>query len=100
MSSGDDFVSHLLSAMPTPESRLRLAAALVRFEGCTIYLARQSGAARRRQAARRMLGNGMSACEAVRVLRERYGVTARTAQRDVSYSRKMSPSSVASSAQS
>lgn len=90
MSQGERFVQHLLKAMPTPEARLRLAAALVAYEGCTIYLPSGSKADRRRRVAANMLSNGMTGPDAADAIRQRFGVSARTAERDVSFARKMS----------
>lgn len=90
MSAGEDFCKSLLDALTSPSERLRLAAALVKWQGCTIHLPVDSKKERRIRAAQRMLENGMGGPEIVDVLRERFGVTARTGQRDVESARKMS----------
>lgn len=89
-SPGEAFVQHLLAAMPGPEARLRLAAALAAYEGCTIYLPAGSKAARRIRAATNMLANGMTGTEAAEAIRKRFGVSRRTSERDVRSARKMS----------
>jgi len=94
MTIGQEFVDTLINALPTPEARLRASAVLMQFEGCSLYLPSSNKAARRIQAAARMLDNGMAPPEVATALRERFRITARTAQRDVVNARKMSPSNV------
>jgi hypothetical protein len=93
-SLGEEFVNTLMSSLPSPEARLRAGAVLMQFEGCSLYLPTSNKAARRIQAATQMLKNGLSPAEAATALRERFRITARTAQRDVANARKMSPSNV------
>ena len=85
-----NFVDSLLAAMPTPGARLALLSVLARWSGATIYLPCESKTKRRQRAAKRMLDNRMTAADVARALRERYGVSSRTAYRDVSIARKMS----------
>ncbi len=89
-SPGETFVDHLMAAMPSPEARLRLAAALVVYEGCTVYLPAGPKALRRVRAAHHMLAHGKSGPEAAEAIRQRFGVSRRTAERDVKAARKLS----------
>lgn len=93
--SGEAFVQHLLAAMPNDPARLRLAAALMAYEGCTVYLPATRKADRRLRAAANMLANHMTGPEVADAIRQRFGVSRRTAERDVSAARKMSESLVA-----
>lgn len=91
MSPGEAFVADLLAAMPSPQARLLLAARLARYAGRTVYLPAQSKAERRIRAAQNMLASGdMSDADITNTLHERFGVSVRQAQRDVSAARKMS----------
>ena len=63
---------------------------LRKWAGYSIYIPRLKAKSRRADAARNMLDNGMSVADAARAICERFSVTMRTAQRDVSDSRKMS----------
>jgi hypothetical protein len=56
---------------------------LARYAGTTLYLPTESKAKRRQRAARHALGNGVGDSDAAAMLRERYGVSARQASRDV-----------------
>lgn len=87
--SSKRFVEQLIAAMPTPGARLSLLSVLGRWAGATVYLPSQSKALRRQRSAKNMLDNGMSPGEIAQALRERYGVSDRTAARDVSAARKM-----------
>lgn len=69
--------------MPTPQARTALVLELQKFGGLTIYIPTPSRAARRRRAAENILAQGMSRAEAACVLKERFQVAMRTAQRDV-----------------
>lgn len=89
-SPGKQFVDDLMRAMPGPEAKLRLWAALAQYEGCSIYLPMTPQAERRKRAAVNMLANGMRPAEAAAAIRERFQVSTRTAARDVSEARKMS----------
>lgn len=93
--SPGDFVSDLLEAMPTPQARMALMSRLAKHAGRTIYLPVQSKADRRIHAAARMLENDMTDADACTAIKDRFGVSVRTAQRDVKAARKMSQKNVA-----
>lgn len=78
------FVDDLLAAMPSPQARMMLAATLSRYAGESVYIPTSSKKERRVQAARNMLGSGMTAIEAAAAIATRFQVTRRTAQRDIS----------------
>ena len=83
MSVGETFCRDLLDAMPTPRARMVCAAVLARYAGSVLYFSTESKGKRRRRAARHGLDNGMSAADVAAMLRARFGVSARTALRDV-----------------
>lgn len=89
-SLGMQFVDDLMAEMPTPLAKLRLASALAKYEGFTIYLPMRSKSERRIGAAINMLENGMSPAEAAAAIKARFAVSIRTATRDVTAARKMS----------
>ncbi|HWW06169.1 hypothetical protein [Collimonas sp.] len=78
-----EFVTALLDAMPTPQARLVCISVLARWAGASIYLPTESKTMRRWRAAAHMLANGMTGGEIAEALRARFGVSARTAWRDV-----------------
>lgn len=90
MSAGEDFCLDLLDAMPTPQARMLLAARLAKYAGCTVYIPADQKSARRIQAARRMLENGMAPADVAEAIRARFQVSVRTAQRDVTAARQTS----------
>jgi hypothetical protein len=88
--SKSGFVESLLAAMPTNGAKLACLSVLGRWAGATVYLPSDSKSKRRQLAAKHMLDNAMLPGDVVRALRERFGVSDRTAFRDVSIARKMS----------
>lgn len=89
-SKSDAFIQDLLERMPTTQAKLSALTVLAKWAGESIYLPMDSKAERRRRAAQNMLANGMSSANAANALRERFGISARTASRDVSTARQMS----------
>lgn len=89
MSAGEDFIQDLIDAMPTPHAQMLLTARLAKYAGCTVYIPAQSKAERRILAACNMLKNNMASADIAEAIRERFQVSLRTAQRDVSTARKM-----------
>lgn len=88
---GEAFVAALLDAMPTPQARMLLTARLAQYSGQTIYIPSPSKSARRTIAARHMINSGdMTDAEIATALHERFRVSLRQAQRDVSRARQMS----------
>lgn len=85
-----DFMQALLDAMPTPHARMVAVAVLSRYAGESVYLPVSGKAGRRAQAAANMLANGVAPTDIAHALRERFGISARTAFRDVKLARKMS----------
>ena len=83
------FVDDLIAAMPTPGAKLAALSVLGKWAGAVVYLPTESKAQRRRRAAKHMLDNMMLPADIAQALRERYGVSDRTAFRDVSSARKM-----------
>jgi Mor family transcriptional regulator len=81
--SGTTFADELLAAMPTPAARLACLSLLAKYAGTSVYLPANSKAERRSRVAAHMLENGMNTGEAVQALRTRFGVSERTAWRDV-----------------
>jgi hypothetical protein len=77
------FLRSLLRAMPTAQARMALLLELGKWHGVTIYLPMPSKADRRQRAAEHMLANGAASTDAAAAIKERFGVCARTAQRDV-----------------
>jgi hypothetical protein len=88
-SKSDAFIQDLLERMPTTQAKLSALTVLAKWAGESIYLPMDSKSERRRRAAQNMLANGMSSAATVSALRERFGVSARTASRDVSAARQM-----------
>ena len=84
------FVDSLLAAMPTDGAKLACLSVLGQWAGATIYLPNDSKSKRRQRAAKHMLDNAMAPGDVVRALRERFGVSDRTAFRDVRSARNMS----------
>lgn len=89
-SKSEAFIQDLLERMPTTQAKLSVLTVLAKWSGESIYLPMDSKAERRRRAAQNMIANGMSPAAAAGALRERFGVSARTAHRDVSAARQMS----------
>jgi Mor family transcriptional regulator len=83
MRSSSEFIKALVDAMPTPQARLMCLSVLARWAGTSIYLPMESKTQRRRRAAAHMLDSAMSNAEVAEALRERFGISARTAWRDV-----------------
>jgi hypothetical protein len=78
-----DFEIDLLAAITDPLQRAKLIAILERWRGVPIYLRARKKNARRQQAARNMVINGMESADIAAALRERFSITDRTARRDV-----------------
>ena len=95
MTLSERFCRALIDAMPTPEARSKCVMELAKFAGKTIYLPAQHRGTRRQDAARHMLKNGMAPADIALAIHERYGVTLRTAQRDVKTAGAMSRAFVA-----
>ena len=89
MISGE-FVSTLIEPMPTPGARMAAVSVLARWAGQTVYIPTESKTLRRQRAAKNMLDNKMESPDVARALCARFGVSDRTAYRDVRNARKMS----------
>jgi Mor family transcriptional regulator len=76
------FVDDLLAAMPTHHARMAAIAVLAKWSGSSVYIPAPSKAERRESAAANMLRNGMDRGEVVRALKQRFGVSVRTAWTD------------------
>lgn len=87
---GEQFIAELIKAMPDGRAELMLLACLDKYAGTTIYLPMQSRRERRIKAASNMLANGMAYDEITQAIAKRFGVSTRTAQRDIEHARKMS----------
>lgn len=87
---GERFCRSLLEAMPTPQAHMICAMELKKWAGKTLYFPAEKRKKRRLEVARNMLGNGMSTADAALAIHKRFGVTLRTAQRDVRDSDKFS----------
>lgn len=85
--AGRDFEQDLLEAIGDPRSKLAVIKTLERWRGRAIYLAARPRNARRRQAALRMIENGMDPWEIAVALCARFGVSERQARRDIAYAR-------------
>lgn len=85
-----DFAEFLLAAMPSPAARIAALGVLARFAGCTVYLPVQGNSKRRQRVAQDLLDAGRAPAEVVEILRARFGISARTAYRDVKTQREMS----------
>jgi hypothetical protein len=83
MSVADAFCRDLIDAMPSTGAQMLCLAVLDRYAGGTVYLPCGSKAPRRRRAARHALDNGMGDADVAAMLRKRFGVSVRTALRDV-----------------
>jgi hypothetical protein len=89
-STGEAFADALLAAMPDTRARLAALTILAKWASCTVYIpAIEQRARRRERAAVNMLANGMDGGEAVEALRQRFGVSQRSAWRDVNAARKL-----------
>jgi hypothetical protein len=86
MSRAADFETALLKAIRDPLSRLSVISLLARFRGKSIYFRSEGKRTRRLNEAVKML-RSMSAAEAAIVIQERWGVSERTARRDVAEAR-------------
>ena len=84
------FVEDLHKAMPTPQAKLLLVACLAKYAGQTIYIPTESKQERRVRASQRMIENGMSPADIAAAIVTRYGVSQRTADRDVKTARSLS----------
>lgn len=78
-----DFERTLIDAVKDPLSRIAVIAVLERYRGALIYLPTTNKAARRQQAVRRMIANGMSKDEIIEAARSRWNVSERTIRRDL-----------------
>lgn len=76
------FVDSLLASVPE-SSRAAVLLTLHEWQGSTIYVPMQSRAEHRIAVAEKLLLQGMTTADAVTGLRERFGISARQAQRDV-----------------
>lgn len=90
MTTDNAFIRDLVDNMPTASAKLAVVSVLAKWSGQTIYLPTESKAGRRQRAAENMLANGMTPAAIVDALRQRFGISQRTAQRDVKSARKMS----------
>lgn len=84
-----DFEQDLLAATADPFLRAKLVAILERWRGVPIYLRSRKKNARRQQAARNMLSNGMASADIAAALRERFLVSDRQARRDIAAARPL-----------
>lgn len=87
--TGDDFVNDLINAMPNPASRMMLIACLKKYAGQKVYLPVESKSERRLNAAANMLNNGMEVSAIISALVERFGISSRTAERDIQNARNI-----------
>jgi Mor family transcriptional regulator len=78
-----EFERDLMEAIVDPLSRAKVVAVLERWRGVSIYLRSRKKNARREQAARNMIVNGMESPDIADALRQRYGICDRQARRDV-----------------
>lgn len=78
------FVQSLLDAVPSGTQRIAVVSVLTRWAGQTIYIPMDNMQVRRRREARRMADAGLERGEIVETLRDQFGISARTAARDVS----------------
>lgn len=90
MTLGELFCRTLIDKMPTQQAQTILVMELRKWAGKTIYLPATKHGKRRAEIARNLLDNGKTSAEAALILHERFGVTLRTAQRDVRTACKMS----------
>lgn len=90
MTTSNAFIRDLVDNMPTPNAKLAVVSVLAKWSGQTVYLPMDSKAKRRQRAAEHMLVNGMAPAAVADALRQRFGISLRTAQRDVSSARHMS----------
>jgi Mor family transcriptional regulator len=89
MNVGEQFINDILDVMPSQQAKMACVAFLSRWAGKNIYLPQSNKAERRQRAAFNMIASKeMSNREIASALRERFGVTARTAYRDVKSARK------------
>lgn len=86
----DSFIGELRSVMDSHFAQLKLAAILAKYSGQTIYIRTGSKRDRRVRAVANMLANGMSPGDAAAAIVQRFGVSKRTAERDVTRSRNLS----------
>jgi hypothetical protein len=90
MKTATSFVEDLHTSMPTPQAKLLLIACLAKYAGQTIYIPTESKQERRVRASQNMLDNGMSTADIATAIVTRYGVSQRTAERDVKTARSLS----------
>jgi len=88
--NGDAFVQDLVKSMPTPQAKLLLLSCLAKYSGHVVYLPVESKKQRRERAAENMIRNGMPTPDIAAALVERFGISMRTALRDVAGARKLS----------
>ena len=91
----DGFVSELIDTLSDPTSRIRVVSLLAKYAGQVVYIPVSKRVNRRVRVAANMLANDVQPAEVVSTLVSRFGICARTAQRDVSAARKMSVNDVA-----
>lgn len=85
--AGRDFEQELLEAISDPRSKLGVIKTLERWRGRAIYLPAHPRNARRRQAALRMIENGMTPRETAEALCARFNISERQARRDIIHAR-------------
>lgn len=85
----DGFVSELINTLADPTSRIRVISLLAKYAGQVVYIPVSKESDRRVRAAANMLANDVQPAEVVSTLVSRFGISARTAQRDVSAARNM-----------
>lgn len=89
MMAREDFECDLLAATADPFLRAKLISILERWRGVPIYLRSRRKNARRQQAARNMLANGMESADIAAALRARFGISDRQARRDIAAARPL-----------
>lgn len=94
--NSDAFIDDLIRAVVTPQARLGVLACMAKYAGQSIYIPVESKLDRRIKAAGNMLRNGMEPAEVATALVTRFGISLRTAQRNVTAARKLSSKNVAS----
>ncbi len=88
VSKSERFVNEMIGGMPTTQAKIHALSVFAKYAGDSIYLPTQSKSSIRSRAAKNMLANGMDASEIISALVSRFGISARTANRDVSSARK------------
>lgn len=90
MSPGEQFIQDVLEGLGTPAARMAFLSRVAKYSGRAIYIPASSKAARRVQAAVRMLENLMPEREIAVAIHDRFGVTERQARRDIKTARQAS----------